>query len=263
MGVTRISKIVPAVKGEWNASTTYDYLDVVQKDGSSWLARVSNTNVEPVSGDTWMLLAIRGDQGLKGDGSYLHVAYANSADGITDFATSPVKGVVYTYIGSYCDYTKSASSSPSTYTWALLSNEAERAAAEMARTKAEESRASAEKSRQSAESARVDAEQERVTAETNRTSAETARATAETERRTAESNRESAEKERAKAESGRESAFDSAIANAESATADAKTAAEAIAFMSFELDSDGYLCLDNPYSSFYFEVNDGYLEVVS
>lgn len=66
MGRTRISKIVPTVKGEWSASTAYEYMDIVQKGGSSWLAKVENTNVEPSEGDTWMLLTEKGDKGDQG-----------------------------------------------------------------------------------------------------------------------------------------------------------------------------------------------------
>ena len=66
MGRTRISKIVPTTKGEWSASTAYEYMDIVQKGGSSWLAKVENTNVEPSEGDTWMLLAEKGEKGDQG-----------------------------------------------------------------------------------------------------------------------------------------------------------------------------------------------------
>ena len=66
MGRTRLSKIVPTARGEWNASTAYEYLDVVQRNGSSWLAKVGNTNVEPAEGDTWMLLAEKGEKGDQG-----------------------------------------------------------------------------------------------------------------------------------------------------------------------------------------------------
>ena len=56
---------------------------------------------------------------------------------------------------------------------------------------------------------------------------------------------------------------ESAAEQAESATNDALEAAKGIAFMTFDIDSDGYLNLNNPYSNFSFEVTDGYLEVVS
>lgn len=58
-------------------------------------------------------------------------------------------------------------------------------------------------------------------------------------------------------------AAEEATEKAESATDDALEAAKGIAFMTFDIDSDGYLNLNNPYSSFSFEVTDGYLEVVS
>lgn len=231
-------------------------------------------NVQKFTADIGKGYPVRGD---KGENAYIHIAYANSADGTTDFTLTPVEGKTYEYLGQCTDNTETSSSEPSAYTWSWLTDEASRQAAETARetaetarAKAEESRASAEKSRGTAESERKEAESARVEAENSRANAESARASAEAVRRENEANRVdmenvrvSAEDARKAAESGRESAFDSAIANAENATNDALEAAKGIAFMTFDIDSDGYLNLNNPYSSFSFEVTDGYLEVVS
>ena len=234
----------------------------------------ANLNVQHISGDIGKGYPVRGD---KGENAYIHIAYANSADGLTDFTLVPVEGKTYEYLGQYTDNTEASSSEASAYTWSWLTDEASRQAAETAReaaetarAEAEESRASAEKSRQTAESERKEAESARVEAESKRANAEASRVSAETARRANEANRidaenvrVSAEDARKAAESDRESAFDSAITNAESATNDALEAAKGIAFMTFDIDSDGYLNLNNPYSSFSFEVTDGYLEVVS
>lgn len=234
----------------------------------------ASIDTQVITADIGTGYPVRGD---KGENAYIHIAYANSSDGATDFTRTPIEGKTYEYLGQYTDNTETASETASDYVWSWLTDETARQTAETARIAAESARATAEESRASAEKTRVEAESERVeaekarasaetarsNAETLRTSAESARETAETERASAESARTAAETKRVNAESARETSFETAIANANAATADAKTAAEGIAFMSFELDSDGYLYLNNPYTSFYFEENDGYLEVVT
>ena len=74
---------------------------------------------------TWQLVkgaqGPKGDQGIKGtDGtngktSYLHIAYANSADGKTGFDVSNSSGKLY--IGQYTDFTQADSTNPVSYSW--------------------------------------------------------------------------------------------------------------------------------------------------
>lgn len=73
----------------------------------------------------WSL--IRGEQGERGvegkagaDGRtpYLHIAYATSADGRQGFSVSDSKEK--TYIGTYTDYTRDDSTSPSSYNWSRI-----------------------------------------------------------------------------------------------------------------------------------------------
>lgn len=54
-------------------------------------------------------------KGDHGDDAYVHLAYANSADGVKDFSTTDASG--RTYIGSYSDNIKKGSETPSYYTW--------------------------------------------------------------------------------------------------------------------------------------------------
>ena len=69
------------------------------------------------------LQGVKGDQGIPGlkgeDGksSYTHIAYANSADGMTDFSVSDSNR---TYIGMYVDYTAADSTTPSNYAWSKI-----------------------------------------------------------------------------------------------------------------------------------------------
>lgn len=63
----------------------------------------------------------QGIQGPKGDNGltpYLHVAYANSSDGVKDFSIT--NSVDKMYIGTYTDHTSADSTTPSDYAWALM-----------------------------------------------------------------------------------------------------------------------------------------------
>lgn len=74
---------------------------------------------------TWVLIkgiqGVKGDQGLAGTNgangqtSYLHIAYADSADGKTNF--NQESGA---YIGQYADFTKADSSDYTKYNWTLI-----------------------------------------------------------------------------------------------------------------------------------------------
>ncbi len=80
---------------------------------------------------TWQRLegaqGAKGDQGIPGtDGtngktSYLHIAYATSADGSTGFSVSDSAGK--TYIGQYTDFVATDSTTPSKYAWTKIKGE--------------------------------------------------------------------------------------------------------------------------------------------
>ena len=69
------------------------------------------------------MMGVKGDQGIPGpkgaDGKtqYTHIAYANSADGVTNFSTSDSNR---TYIGMYVDFNINDSTTPSDYSWTLV-----------------------------------------------------------------------------------------------------------------------------------------------
>lgn len=62
-----------------------------------------------------------GPAGQDGKTPYIHFAYANSADGQTDFSTTTSSG--RSYMGQYADYTESDSTDPSDYTWVKVKGE--------------------------------------------------------------------------------------------------------------------------------------------
>lgn len=64
---------------------------------------------------------IPGTNGQDGRTSYLHIAYANSADGNTDFSTTVSVGKAY--MGQYVDYEERDSESPYMYKWSKIKGE--------------------------------------------------------------------------------------------------------------------------------------------
>jgi hypothetical protein len=64
---------------------------------------------------------IPGVDGTNGKTSYLHIAYANSADGKTDFDVSDSTNK--TYIGQYTDFIEADSTDPTKYSWTKIKGE--------------------------------------------------------------------------------------------------------------------------------------------
>lgn len=64
---------------------------------------------------------IPGTNGTNGQTSYLHIAYANSADGKTGFDVS--SGANKLYIGQYTDFSSSDSTDPTKYVWTKIKGE--------------------------------------------------------------------------------------------------------------------------------------------
>lgn len=64
---------------------------------------------------------IPGIDGTNGKTSYLHIAYANSADGKTDFDVS--NSTNKTYIGQYTDFVETDSTDPTKYSWTKIKGE--------------------------------------------------------------------------------------------------------------------------------------------
>lgn len=62
-----------------------------------------------------------GKPGVDGKTPYLHIAYANSADGKTGFSTTD--GTNKLYIGQYTDYTQADSTDATKYTWTKIKGE--------------------------------------------------------------------------------------------------------------------------------------------
>ena len=61
---------------------------------------------------------IPGTNGTNGKTSYLHIAYANSADGQNGFSVSDATNKLY--IGQYTDFTQTDSTDPTKYSWTKI-----------------------------------------------------------------------------------------------------------------------------------------------
>ena len=86
-----------------------------------WMRTVTTNG----SGDTETTdpVVITGNPGPKGEGvpgtsAYVHLAYANSADGKTDFSIDDPTG--RSYLGQYTDSSEDDSTDPTKYTWSLI-----------------------------------------------------------------------------------------------------------------------------------------------
>lgn len=138
---TGISQALVCDRGEFvTRVTTAGHYDRFSYQGSLWLCIVGKgqTTTDPPSETStkWLKQVARGERGAQGtngadgipgkngiDGktSYLHIAYANSADGRTDFDISNFNGKGY--IGTYTDFTQADSTDPTKYKWARIKGE--------------------------------------------------------------------------------------------------------------------------------------------
>lgn len=64
MANTQLGKVCVTPKGEYNATVTYQKLDIVRHEGASYIVKRECTGVTPVDGDDYMLIA----SGSGGDG---------------------------------------------------------------------------------------------------------------------------------------------------------------------------------------------------
>ena len=85
--------------------TATDSTDPTKYKWSKWQGDKGETGAQGVPGP----------KGTDGKTPYLHIAYANSADGLTDFSTSNTSNK--RYLGTYTDYTQSDSADPTKYKW--------------------------------------------------------------------------------------------------------------------------------------------------
>lgn len=135
------STVPEASRGQWlwcrttfvdnTTSDTCSYIGTDGKDGISVYVQ-SATKVDKITtvklvdtGGTVTTMTIAdgddGDNGAPGANGYVHVAWANSADGATDFSTSVSTDKAY--IGVYTDNVEADSQTPGDYSWSRIRGE--------------------------------------------------------------------------------------------------------------------------------------------
>lgn len=78
----------------------------------------TQTSKAPTSASAYTWAKYVGEDGVPGNNGYIHIAYADSADGKTGFNTAV--GTNKKYMGQYTDHTKTDSTDPTKYKWSLI-----------------------------------------------------------------------------------------------------------------------------------------------
>lgn len=100
--------------GEWSTN-------VVDVQEGKFLWTKTIFHYSDGSSTTAYSISAKGEDGESGKTSYIHIAYANSADGTKDFSLTESENKLY--IGQYTDYVKEPSTDPSDYAWTRIKGE--------------------------------------------------------------------------------------------------------------------------------------------
>ena len=109
-------------------ATTKSYVGTDGEDGTSVYVQSATKSGDTTTvvladseGNTTTLTINDGEDGAAGSAGasgYVHIAWANSSDGTTDFSTTVSAGK--SYLGVYTDNTAADSTTPSAYSWSLI-----------------------------------------------------------------------------------------------------------------------------------------------
>ena len=100
--------------GEWSTN-------VVDVQEGKFLWTKTIFHYSDGSSTTAYSISSKGEDGESGKTSYIHIAYANSADGTKDFSLTESENKLY--IGQYTDYIEEPSTDPSDYAWTRIKGE--------------------------------------------------------------------------------------------------------------------------------------------
>ena len=100
--------------GEWSTN-------VVDVQEGKFLWTKTIFHYSDGSSTTAYSISAKGEDGESGKTSYIHIAYANSADGTKDFSLTESENKLY--IGQYTDYIEEPSTDPSDYAWTRIKGE--------------------------------------------------------------------------------------------------------------------------------------------
>lgn len=212
-----LGKVAVVGRKTYNASTQYHVLDIVSKDGQSYMALKDNVGIDPSTDSiegTWMLLAKRGD-------SWYEMCVRTGRFEGTEEEFLTQKQQQFDELVRATEAANNAAEAAranleevNKLYKKILQGEADRAEAEQQRNESEAARVQAESDRAAAESARTETEKERVSSEADRASNETLRVEAEQQRIAAEAERAKAEQARVEAEGKRQAQLDGATEKA-------------------------------------------------
>ncbi|EJO02659.1 gp58-like family protein [Oenococcus oeni] len=107
----------PTGKAYLGVYTDSNSIDSTDPAKYVWMKTKGSDGTAGEKGDTGPAgpQGIKGDTGSNGQTSYLHIAYADSADGKTNFSITSAG--LRQYIGTYTDFTSTSSSDPTKYVW--------------------------------------------------------------------------------------------------------------------------------------------------
>ena len=100
---TRLGKVSLTPKGEYSEGTSYDRLDVISHEGSSYLALKGFSGIPPTGeGEYTMLLSRKGDKGDKGEGFVVRALFP-SIEALQEAVPEPEQGEAY-FVGEEQPY---------------------------------------------------------------------------------------------------------------------------------------------------------------
>lgn len=212
-----LGKVAAVGRKTYNASTQYHVLDIVAKDGQSYMALKDNVGIDPSTDNiegTWMLLAKRGD-------SWYEMCVRTGRFEGTEEEFLTQKQQQFDELVRATEAANNAAEAAranleevNKLYKEILQGEAERTTEEQQRNESEAARVQAEADRAAAEAARTETEKERASSEVDRASNETLRVEAEQQRIAAEAERAKAEQARVEAEGKRQAQLDGATEKA-------------------------------------------------
>lgn len=218
-----LGKVAVVGRKTYNASTQYHVLDIVAKDGQSYMALKDNVGIDPSTDSiegTWMLLAKRGD-------SWYEMCVRTGRFEGTEEEFLTQKQQQFDELVRATEAANNAAEAARANLEEVNKLYKEILQGEAERTTAEQQRNESEAARVQAEAARTETEKERASSEVDRASNETLRVEAEQQRIAAEAERAKAEQARVEAEGKRQAQLDGATEKATQNAGDTERLIEA------------------------------------
>ena len=111
---TTIGKVGFVFKDQWVEGESYDRLDIVSYNGSSYVSLIDDNDSSIENNTKWRLLVTKGEDGKA---VYFHIRYSN--DGGKTFTGNNGKDVG-DWLGTYSDNISDDSTQISSYTWVKI-----------------------------------------------------------------------------------------------------------------------------------------------